>query len=348
VSKVFARALLVAEAVEMVPGTTSPDKQGRWRLNAGSEMMVEIGGLNKDKPVRLVLDLATCKPKNPKITTLFDHEPNNIGGYWDGFGVDATGMAMDLHLIKLESDIEAAALPDVVRTHAMIRNGVPIQVSVGADAGEKGTWDKIEGKVTVNGREYDGAGDVPLYVLRNGEIFEASIVTFGADAKTGRLAAKSLTQPVEKGTTMSDMLKVFLGKYPEKHHGLVARCVAEGKDEINTANDITAKIHACEVEDLKASVAALEEENTGLKAKLHDYAQEGQEKNEEESEKKLAAKGSDKGIRFGSEGKGKDKSEAEPKTLTEAMKVVAKAKPELKGFALRKAARVAYPNAEEK
>lgn len=72
---------LVAEIAHQIAGTSSQERQGRWRLNAGSEMIVSVNGLNKDKPIRLVVDLATCKPKNEKVVALSDHDSSQIIGY---------------------------------------------------------------------------------------------------------------------------------------------------------------------------------------------------------------------------------------------------------------------------
>ena len=147
---------------------------------------------------------------------------------------------------------------------------------------------------------------------------------------------------------MSDTLKVLLGKFAEKHHGLVARCVAENLDEAA----ITTKIHAADDADKDAKMKAMEDEISVLKAQLADYAQKGQEGQEHESVEKMqlaAAKGSKTGIKFGGEPTGTDKpTKVECKTMSEAIKVTASKHPTLKGFALRRQARIDYPTAEEK
>ena len=355
--KVYCKADLIADSATMMPGTETPQKQGRWKLNAGSEMIVAVQGINKGEPIRLVLDLAACKPKNAKIHALSDHDNTKVIGYWDNFECVTGGIYADLHLVQPKDAVEAEVLPEAVRTNAMIRSGVPIQVSVGADAGANGTWELAEGKVSVNGREYDGSGDIPLYILRGGELFESSIVPFGADDQTGRLAAKKHQNPVNSETSMSDSLKVLLGKFAEKHHGLVARCVAEGADEAA----ITAKVHASDMDEKDKALKAASDKIAGLEAELakckaeseakaSDYAQRGNESQERESVQKMQlAAGSTQTVKFGSTDKDGKKVEAtSAKTMTEAMKVIAAAHPELKGFALRKAARAAFPNAEEK
>jgi len=343
-----ASATLVAESTSMLPGTQSAEKDGTWRLNSGSEMIVEIEGLNNGKPCRLVLDLESCRPKNKKIHALFDHNKKLIIGYWDNFQTNSDGINADFHLMKTENDVEAAALPEVVKTGCMIRNGVPIQVSVGAAAGDNGSWDLVEGKVQCNGREYDGAGELPLIILRGGELDESSIVTFGADDQTGRLAASQKPVIKKKETLMSDLLKVLLGKTAEKHHGLVARCVAEGLDESATLIKVHAADDAAKDETIKAQAQQIEE----LTAKLNDYAQKGQEEQEKETADRLAlaaSKGSQKGIRFGGEAEGTKKVEAaQVTTMTQAIKVTAAKHTNLKGFALRRQARQDFPDAEEK
>ena len=345
--KIFC-SMLLAEGL-MAPGTNTSEKQGTWRLNAGSEMVFCVDGLNDGKPCRLVVDLDTVRAKNQKIPAFLNHDPLSVVGYWDQFKRDADGIHMDFHLVKPADEIQAAALPEVARVSALITNGVPVQISIGADAGEKGKWEKIEGKITVNGREYDGEGELPLIVLRDGEIEESSFVSFGADAKTGRIAAQAITTPVtQKGPPMSDMLKVLLSKFAEKHHGLVARCVAENLDE----SAITTKIHAADDMDKDAKMKAMEDEISVLKAQLADYAQKGNEGQENESVEKMqlvAAKGSKTGIKFGGEPTGTEtKTKVQCKTMSEAIKVTASKHPTLKGFALRRQARIDYPTAEEK
>lgn len=337
--------MLLAESL-MAPGSNTSEKNGTWRLNAGSEMNFTLDGLNNGKPLRLVVDLDSVKPKNQKIPAFVNHDPLQVVGYWDGFKRDIDGIHMDFHLVKPADEVQAAALPEVARVAALIGNGVPVQVSIGADAGEKGSWDKVEGKIMLNGREYDGDGDLPLFVLRGGEIEESSFVSFGADARTGRIAAHAEKLPVMKEAPMSDTLKVLLGKFPEKHHGLVARCVAENLSEA----DIITKIHASDDADKDNQIKCLTDEIAVLKAKLDDYAQKGQEKQEKESADKLAAsKGSKTGIKFGGEPEGKQtETKVQCKTMSEAIKATASKHPNLKGFALRKQARAEYPDAEEK
>jgi hypothetical protein len=142
---------------------------------------------------------------------------------------------------------------------------------------------------------------------------------------------------------MSDTLKVLLGKFAEKHHGLVARCVAENMDEAA----ITTKIHAADDADKDDMIKAMAAEIACLKAKLAEGDDE--EKKKVEAAAIAATKGSKTGIKFGGEPTGtKPETKVECKTMTEAMKVTASKHPNLKGFALRRQARADYPTAEEK
>ena len=61
---------------------------------------------------------------------------------------------------------------------------------------------------------------------------------------------------------MSANLKVLLGKHPEKHHGLIARRVAEGDDEAT----INTKVQAAEMDEKDGIIAGLRAELAAAKA----------------------------------------------------------------------------------
>lgn len=334
---------------------------GRWRLNSGSEMILNIPALCKT-PIRAVIEISSAKFAHgqDRIISLYDHDDQRVVGFWDK-GAFSNVIEADLHLIEPKNEAEASALKEAVIVNAMTRSGVPIQVSVGAEPGENGEWVHIPpgDKIVCNGREYCGDGDLPLYVLKNGEVYEASIVTFGADSVTGRIAARLNLPVVKVETPMGDKLKVLLGKYPEKHHGLVARCVAEDMDEA-VIND---KIHAAELADkdaeiakLKAALAAKKVESEAeaeAEAEADDYGVNEKEKEEErEHTKKIGgkpgkakakAKSADRGVVFGEHGESEGEA---PKTLSDAMKVMIEAGAKERGFALRAAALSKYPKVE--
>ncbi len=308
---------------------------GRWRLNAGSEMICEIKGLNKGKPFRAVVDFASMKRPQARLLMLADHEPDRQIGYWDKVGVDLTGIYAEPHLAAPKDAIEAEVLRDSVKFTALVRNNVPIQASVGIEPADDGSWEavKADEKIMCNGRIYDGAGDLPLFVLRGGELSEASLVTFGADDDTGRLAARRHSNSPAKGKTMADTpLKPLLAKFAKKHHGLIAQCVADELDEAA----ITLKVQAAETDERESRIKALE---TDLKthsdrvAKLEASAlaagltveEDGTivvpEKKDETGSAALAARGSKKGVQFRSaEGKENEKKPEtkEPETVSAA------------------------------
>ena len=256
-------------------GDASDKRDGRWRLNAGSEMVVTVPTLNCDadgnpQPVRIVLDVAGAKFAGSSIVALDNHDKKGEGikavvGRWDNASFTGAVEA-DLHVTDAKTEAEALALAEAVRLKAHIRNKVPIQASVGAEPGPGGSWELVpQGtEIELNGRKYSGSigfGDLPLYVLRGGLITESSVVVFGADSETGRVAATR--SPVTETSTMSASLKAVLAKYDQKHHGLIARRVAEGDDE--------AKIHqavqAAEMDERDGIIAGLRAELAAAKAK---------------------------------------------------------------------------------
>lgn len=316
-------------------GDGENEAAGRWRLNSGSEMILTVPALNK-KPIRAVIDIASAKMKNgqDRIVALYGHDDEKVIGFWDK-GVFAQNIEADLHLIKPKDEMEANVLRESVAVAAMARSGVPIQVSVGAEPGTSGKWKYIPPgeKISCNGREYCGDGELPLYVLESGEVYEASIVTFGADSVTGRIAARLHLPVFKEEAPMSDKLKALLGKFAQKHHGLVARCVAESEDEAV----ITSKVHAAELAEKDAEIAALKAENEALKAKKTEEVKATDDK------VKAAAKAADRGVTFSE--KTEEKTD-EPKTLTAAMTAMQAAGAKERGFALRAAALAKYPNVQ--
>lgn len=339
---------LLAEVVTKVDGGNAA-AAGRWRINAGSEMITTVPGLNDDdqgkpRPIRLVLDLASATFRTPRIVALSEHGGHDVVGYWDAFAAKPEeGIFADLHLAKPADENEAQVLSEAVRLNALIKNDIPIQASIGAEAGASGSWERVEaGKsVTLNGRTYSGDGSLPLFVLRGGEIYETSIVTFGADSSTGRVAASKKPTPVNKG---NPMLKAMLGKYPEKHHGLIARCVAENLDEPTIAQ----KVHAAEIDEKDKKIAEMESAIKSLQAIIDQQgikAKDGDEDADDKA-KKAAAAASSHGVKFTAK-EGEKRDQSPPLTLTAAMARMRAEGCSLTAFALRREARRLYPDAKE-
>lgn len=332
----------------------------RWRVNAGSEMIVTVAGVNDGprgpRPIRAVLDLSGVKLPTGRLIALADHDEKRPVGFWDNFQADGSGLYACPHLAKAENEMEAAALQDAVRLSALIRNGVPIQASVGVEPGPSGSWELVPSgeSITLNGRTYSGDGELPLFVLRGAELFETSIVTFGADSETGRVAARKETIPAKETAMAETPLKSLLAKFDQRHHGLVARCVAEGEDDTKIAE----KIHAADMADKDAQITKLQAGVDKLRGFLDqqgymvadDYSVSPAEKKEErqavQHNAATASRGAARGVTFAANDGGK-KQDAEPETLWSAMKLLGAKRPELKGFKLRAEAKRIYPNLPE-
>jgi len=333
-------------------GDGPANSAGRWRLNAGSEMILKVGTLNKGDPIRVVLDVVNAKFAAKRIVALSEHEGCHVIGFWENPSFSADGSTdADLHVVRPTSQEESAVLAEAVRLNALIKANVPIQTSIGAEAGPNGKFELVpDGEtIKINGQEYTGGGDLPLYILRGGLITEASVVTFGADAETGRLAAMKSTILSTKETPMSDKLKALLGKFAEKHHGLVARCVAENLDEAA----ITTKIQASEMEakdkelaDLKAKLAETEAkcakfEAEASKVKADDYNQGDKDKKaQQDASEKLQQMAASKAL----ENEGQKKTETTETTVSGAIKAAIAAGAKERGFALRAKVLAENPN----
>jgi hypothetical protein len=327
----FDRIMPLASQSATRIGDGGAGSAGRWRLNSGSEMILAIPGINSDMPCRVVIDTQTAQASNKRIIALVEHDKDRPIGYWSDFSFSAGCIEADLYLVEPKGESEQDALEDAVRIGAMARAGVPLQVSVGAEAGESGEWVLSAGKVSCNDRDYDGddGSGMPLVILRGAEIYEASIVTFGADDITGKLAARRITLPTKE----SNMdLKASLLKFPEKHRGIVATMLIEGADEATIAT----KLHASEIEERDSKIAAMTAEIADLKAKL-EAAPKGDPK------VSAAAAGADAGVKHVEASKAN--ADDAPKTIMAAMKVISASKPDLKGLALRREAIRLYPDA---
>ncbi len=126
----------------------------------------------------VIIDLNGVKFTDKPRPVLFNHSTDidSIAGMTDSIRVDATG-------VHVEATLNGA--PDLVaKISAMIDAGYQFQSSIGADVTRE-EYVKAGANVTVNGREMTG----PLYVAREVQLSEASIVALGADDNTNTLAA---------------------------------------------------------------------------------------------------------------------------------------------------------------
>lgn len=322
---------------------------GRWRINAGSPMILKVPQLRKNGPIRCIIDLASFLPPPGRIKALSNHKDTQVVGYWDSMSVSSAGIDGDLFMVQPKNEIEAAVLPEAVRNRVLIEAGVPMEVSIGAETSDGGSWDPVEpGKITLNAREYDiPDDDIPTFILRRGTAFESSIVTFGADAETGRIAAEKKANSEEPTMTDKPTLKAIIARYDEKRHALIARIYAEHEGRPETIEAaIRDGIRAADDADKDGQIEALKSEVAALKAKAEEYEKKNKEKEDDgekaEGKAKAKAGGSQTGVRFvGSTGAG---SGASPKTRLEAMQLTHSEDSTLAGRALLRATEAKFPD----
>ncbi len=328
---------------------------GRWGLNAGSLMITAVRGLNTKHDsygayagaIRLVVDLSSATFAKKVMPALGEHWWDKIIGNWSNGEITAKGITADLKIYEARSEAEAAVIPEAIRAKALLDQGHPWQASIGAKpANGIADYEEIgEGEdVEVNGVTFTNDDpEMPLFVMRNGVVTEASICTFGADEDTGPLAASrrhgrlaaSASQPTPKeSSTMKYSLKVLLAAFAA-HAGLVAEHVSAAQelpeDKQPTPEALQASIGAAVA---KAELAAKDAEIAALKAA-------GLEK-----DKLIEAKGKAKGGVTAASAtppfQGDDGSDA-PTSLHGAMVQLAGENPKLKGFSLRSAALKRWP-----
>lgn len=127
----------------------------------------------------VVVDLDSVKPVAASIPLLRDHDPMRVAGHVDSATVMASKMKCEASLSGIADHTN-----EVVHNS---QNGYRWQLSIGAN-GQREFHE--EGKtVKVNGRNWTG----PLYVMRNSEIREISVVALGADGATAASVAASFS-----------------------------------------------------------------------------------------------------------------------------------------------------------
>ncbi len=279
-------ALLTAEAVAKVSdkGEKSKANGGRWCLNAGSEMTTYVWGLNTGRdgypqPIRCVLDLARTSFETAKIPSLYAHSSWALIGNWTNLEADDVGLFGDQTIYLPQDPSQTQIFMDSIRVKSLMDQDHPWQASVGcypAD-GLDGYQLVADGKeIKLNGRVYAGAGELPLYVMRKPVVFEASVVLWGADGNTGRIAA-ALLDPSSlraaqiapavppKDSTMSDIkldrIKGLIARFAG-HEGLVATLLAAGK----TDDEISGEVFKKQGEQLAAANGKIAELQAGKPA----------------------------------------------------------------------------------
>lgn len=247
-----------APSADQKPGTFNA---GRWRLNAGSRMLMCIAGLNCDaegepQPVGVILDMASAQIPE-RMSALSYHEDGTLAaviGSWVNIKADGTNLDADLVLVDVENDREAAALPDAVRAKALIRAGVPLQASIGAGA----DYDELDTGDLINGIPFtaDADDDMPTFAARMAALSEASLVLRGADSRTGQIAAKAANTPVKKDPHMSIDLKAMKAKYAGKSAEIRAAALDLATSDGATEAAVSELVHDMELKAAKAETDA--------------------------------------------------------------------------------------------
>ncbi len=270
----------------LAPAAIPVQREGtatRWSLYSGALVQTAIYGVNKGQLINLIIDLGTLEAP-AKIPALASHiaVPTAVLGDWTKMSKGADGLTADFTPMQIPA--EAADLFNSARAiAALLAAKIPLQASVGVEPGPGGEYVRLSAVTTINGQTIDPTKLAdPVYVLRKGQLKEASVVLFGADSQTGphlaslaHLAAPLIPTPSPESSM--ERLKALLTKHPD-HAALVAQRVAAGDDDLAVSAAVhTAQLAAVtgEVATLKTSLTtitterdALKTENAKLKADL--------------------------------------------------------------------------------
>lgn len=259
-----------APTTDQVAGTF---RAGRWRLNAGSRMMMCIDGLNCDadgdaQPAGVILDMSTVQIPE-RMSALSFHEDGTLAaviGTWENIKADGSNLDADLVLVDVQNDQEAAVLPDAVRAKALIRAGVPLQASIGAGA----DYDEIDSGDIINGQPFvaDEGDDTPTFAARAATLSEASLVLRGADSRTGQLAANAAQHSQKKEKHMTIELKAVKAKLANKSPEIRAAALDLATSDGATMEAVTDLVHDMELKAAKLETEAANTRANDLDARL--------------------------------------------------------------------------------
>jgi hypothetical protein len=337
------------------PATVTDDT---WVLYTGATVELTIPGISPTDddgyplPVLAVFDLLTLT-SDATIPALSEHDRRLIAGRWQPT-ITPDGVTGTLTLIEPADAVEAEILAHVVALRAAIRTAVPVQCSVGVEPGPGGSWEQVTPgqAVTVNGRSLMADPTAPpLWVLRGGRLFEASLVTFGADDQTGRAAAhKTTPRTAPMSQIAADRLKALAAKFPA-HLAKVVALAADGKtdDEINQA------VCADQMADALARAQAAEDKLAGMVATPGEacpccgqIVPKADELAASEAAKAAHAQAA-RAVPHRAAGPAATAGKSgEPKTTTEAIKALMAEDPKLKASAARLLADKRWPNLERR
>lgn len=275
----FAACRAALQAAPAADPNAAKTNGGRWKLNAGSEMQMCIWGVNmqagpwgpEPAPIRCVLDLATAKLESPTIRCLLDHipAPSYVLGRWEGAQIDDQGVVASLTWLEPKTPDQATVLANAVLMKALVDQGDPMEVSIGASpAGGLADYESIadDEDAEVNGRVYAGAGDLPLFVLHNALISEASLVLWGADSDTGQVSARlaahrhtlqesSMTQPLLTAG-LASFVGSLIASFPGQEAAILA-ALSKATDA-TIEGDIRDQVRTAELTAARAQITSLQ------------------------------------------------------------------------------------------
>jgi hypothetical protein len=332
------RACLLSQATLATPApapdaaaepTRGPVDLGLWSIYTGAVVQTAVLGLHDDangfpQPIDLVIDLGTLAL--PALApALSDHA--DVVGNWRELAIHPALGVMGRLSVYRDDAVGCDMLERANEIRIAASQGHPWQASIGAEPGPAGRYERLTGPTEINGTEITPGPDRPLFILYGGRLTEASVVLFGADRQTGRVAAsRSTTQrSTHREHSMSDhvaTLSRLVARFGANRKSALAVRLMEGAPEEAISDEETASLRAA-LADATAQIATATAEVAALKAQIED----------------LKPKEGDEQAPPGGAG---DTQLAAPKNKLQAIELQnAKG---LKGIAALRAARAAHPN----
>ena len=177
----------------------------------------------------LVVDLQGMNTAKASIPILWAHERS-----LDAVIGRSTEIVNDGSQLVIRGELLAEGeIPEKIARLA--RAGIPLQASIGADAGNIENVNS-GGVVTVNGREFAG----PVSVVRASDLRETSVVLFGADANT----SAAIAAEANEGVSMSEQLneKPVEAAAPQTEAATIVAAEQKVEAPAVTAEDIANRV----------------------------------------------------------------------------------------------------------
>lgn len=257
--------------VRLLATSAQPKGDGLWLTYTGAAVRTWIPGLCGDQDIDLVIDLATLTVAGPVIPALSDHWAPV--GSWSDVVIDTTSILARLKLLDTPPESHGLMIFDKARELRLsISQNMPWQASIGAKPGPDGGYERVNATLQVNGRTVEPGTQRPTYVLRGGVLTEQSIVLFGADDQTMKVAAAAHTHRPNLESPMSEKpikerLAALTARFGEARRPRLAAMLGEGCTDDEVAVNVD-KENATEMADLKSKLEAAVKLNAELTEKL--------------------------------------------------------------------------------